>query len=149
MAVLVFVSLNSRPVQDSVVPSRLDSIPSGAVKVTPDVDVFSTVVHSDLWFAPVPLAVGVNTAWAEDSPFVTADDDTLYFSFTPDVSVPVEKQIADGVTDFYISKKVNGTWTVAERVVLQDSGKLALDGAAFVQDKCDVVCFCKGRAIRV
>jgi hypothetical protein len=58
----------------------------------------------------------------------------LYFFFTPDVSVPVERQVADGVTGIYVSKKVNGVWTVAERVVLQVSGKLALDGAAFVQD---------------
>lgn len=38
------------------------------------------------------------------------------------------------MTGIYVSKKVNGTWTAAERVVLQDSGKLALDGAAFVKD---------------
>lgn len=58
VAVLVFVSLNSRP-SESVVRSRLDSIPVGAVKVTPSVDVFSPVSHSDLWLAPVPLGVGV------------------------------------------------------------------------------------------
>jgi len=143
VAVLVFVSLNSGPVQDNVVPSRLDSIPAGAVKVAPGADVYPPVLHSDLWFEPVPLGSGVNTAGAEDSPFVTADDDTLYFFFTPNVSVPVERQVADGVTGIYVSRKVNGVWTAAERVVLQDHGKLALDGAEFVQD--DVMWFASAR----
>ena len=47
VAVLVFLSLNSRPVQDNVVPSRLDSIPVGAVKVVPDVARASLLPNSD------------------------------------------------------------------------------------------------------
>lgn len=43
------------------------------------------------------------------------DGNTFYFFFTPDVRVPVEKQLIDGVTATYWSKKVNGTWMVGAR----------------------------------
>jgi hypothetical protein len=113
---------------------RTDKIPSTAVKVTPGVDAYPPILHSSLYEEPVPLAAGVNTAGGEDSPFVTADGGALYFFFTPDVSVPAEKQILDGVTGIYWSRKLaNGTWTDAERIMLQDSVKLAIDGAEFVQ----------------
>lgn len=62
------------------------------------------------------------------------DGNTLYFWFTPDVQVPVEGQLTDGVTGIYVSKKVNGEWGEPERIILQDPGKLALDGAVFVQE---------------
>jgi hypothetical protein len=40
----------------------------------------------------------------------------------------------DGVTGIYQSKKLaNGTWSDAVKVVLQDEGKIAIDGAEFVQ----------------
>jgi hypothetical protein len=71
------------------------------------------------------------------------DGNTLYFFFTPDVSIPAEKQLTDGVTGIYMSKKINGAWSNAERVVLQDSGKLALDGAQFIQD--DAMWFASAR----
>jgi hypothetical protein len=38
--------------------------------------------------------------------------------------------VIDGVTGIDVSKKVNGAWQKPERVVLQDAGKLALDGCA-------------------
>ncbi|MBM3200308.1 hypothetical protein FJZ53_05185 [Candidatus Woesearchaeota archaeon] len=71
------------------------------------------------------------------------DGDTLYIFFTPDVKVPVEKQVIDGVTGIYVSKKVNNEWTEPERVMLQDKGKLALDGCEFVQG--DTMLFCSAR----
>jgi len=40
----------------------------------------------------------VNTSGGEDSPFLLPDSQTLYFFFTPDVSIPTEKQLFDGVT---------------------------------------------------
>ena len=40
----------------------------------------------------------VNTSGREDSPFLLPDGQTLYFFFTPDVSIPAEKQLFDGVT---------------------------------------------------
>jgi hypothetical protein len=61
------------------------------------------------------------------------DGNTLYFFFTPDPNIPPEKQLLDGVTGIYVSKKQDGFWLNAERVILQDSGKLSLDGAEFVQ----------------
>jgi hypothetical protein len=71
------------------------------------------------------------------------DGNTLYVWFTPDVSKPVEEQVTDGVTGIYVFQKVNGNWNAAERVVLQDPGKLALDGCEFVQN--DVMLFCTVR----
>jgi hypothetical protein len=41
--------------------------------------------------------------------------------------------VLDGITGMYVSKKQNGQWNMAERIILQDAGKLALDGAQFVQ----------------
>ncbi len=53
----------------------------------------------------------------------------LCFWFTPNVTIPAEKQVYDGVTGIYVSKWQNNTWDPAERIVLQEPGKLALDGA--------------------
>ena len=115
-------------------PKRGDKIPPNAVKSTPESDEYPPILHSGLYEKPVPLPEQINTAGAEDSPFVTPDGGTLYFFFTPDVSVPAEKQILDAVTGIYQSKKYeNGTWSEAEKVVLQDVGKLSMDGAEFVQ----------------
>ena len=71
------------------------------------------------------------------------DGNTLYVFFTPNVSIPAEKQLLDGVTGIYASHKQNGTWNKAERIILQDPGKLALDGAEFVQD--DTMWFASAR----
>ena len=64
----------------------------------------------------------------------TPDGNTLYVWFTPDASKPAEAQLTDGVTGIYVFHKVNGTWSAAERVMLQDPGMLALDGCEFVQN---------------
>jgi hypothetical protein len=85
----------------------------------------------------------VNTAGAEDSPFITPDGSALYFFFTPDPKVPVEQQVIDGVTGIYSSRKEDGFWSKAERVILQDPDKLSLDGCQFVQ--VDVIWFCSAR----
>jgi len=82
----------------------------------------------------MPLGPAINTAGAEDSPFITPDGDTLYFWFTPDVSVPANKQLFDGVTGIWVSRRTRGVWAKAERVLLQAPGKLALDGAPTVRD---------------
>jgi hypothetical protein len=39
----------------------------------------------------------------------------------------------DGATGLYVSRKQDGSWGTAERIILQVPGKLALDGAEFVQ----------------
>ncbi len=123
----------SSTVSTSVAPlNRLDLIPSTSSKVTPETDVYPPILYSEKYEKPVPLGSGVNTAGAEDSPFVTPDGNTLYFFFTPDPNIPVEKQLTDGVTGVYISHKVDGVWQPAERVILQDEGKLSMDGAVCV-----------------
>jgi len=132
VVVAVIAGLNSRSPEPNNTPTRESAIPKDAVKVTPETDVFRPILHSDEWNEPVPLSQAINTAGGEDSAFVMPDGNTLYFFFTPNVTVPVEKQLLDGVTGIYVSRKQNNTWSTAERVVLQDSGKLALDGAAFV-----------------
>jgi hypothetical protein len=124
-------------------PDRAATIPSGAVKMTPQTDRSPVESLTDDYEQPVPLGPGVNTAGGEDSPFVLPDGNTLYFFFTPDVSIPVEKQVLDGVTGIYVSHKTNGEWSPAERVMLQDPGKLAMDGCEFVSG--DVMWFCSAR----
>jgi len=124
--------------------SRLESIPSTVMKIIPETDIYSPQLHSNEWEQPIPLGAGVNTAGAEDSPFITPDGNTLYFFFTPDPSVPVEKQLLDGMTGIWISKKqADGSWGDAERVVLQDNGKPSLDGCQFVQG--NKIWFCSAR----
>ena len=130
---LVFVNQYSKPNVQNVTKSRESFIPTDVVKVVPESDAFPPILHSDEWMKPVPMSEPINTAGGEDSPFVLPDGKTFYFFFTPDVRVPVEKQLLDGVTGIYVSNMLNGSWGKAERVVLQDPGKLAMDGAEFVQ----------------
>lgn len=123
--------------------TREEAIPASAVKMTPQDDPYPPVLHSAEWRAPVPLGPPVNTAGAEDSPFITPDGDTLYFFFSPDMNVPAERQLLDGVTGVYVTTRHDGVWGTPERVLLQDPGKVALDGCEFVQD--DVMWFCSAR----
>ncbi|MEW6505896.1 MAG: hypothetical protein AB1457_18245 [Chloroflexota bacterium] len=141
VAIVVSTSLN-QPTQEERI-TRQEAIPADAVKVTQETDAFRPVLHSEEWEEPMPVEGPINTAGAEDSAFIIPDGNTLYFFFTPDVDVPPEKQVLDKVTGIYVSRKQNGTWTEPERVILQDSGKLALDGAEFVQN--DVMWFASAR----
>jgi len=109
---------------------RMDAIPATAVKQNPDADIHKPVMHSALWSQPVPMPGPVNTAGAEDSPFVTANGTWFFFFFTPDVSVPVEKQLIDGVTGIWWCQKTSSGWTSPEKIVLCDD--VSLDGAEFV-----------------
>jgi hypothetical protein len=129
----------------SIAPTlnRLASIPAGAVKMTPAIDDHPPQVLVKGYEMPVPVPGAVNSAGAEDSPFITPDGNTLYFFFTPDVKIPAEKQLLDDVTGIYVSQKVDGQWGLPERILLQDPGKLALDGCEFVQGK--VMLFCSAR----
>jgi hypothetical protein len=121
---------------------RDGTIPADAVKVTPETDVYPPLLHSTQWEHPVPV-VKINTAGAEDSPFVLPDGNTLFFWFTPDVDEPAEEQVHDGVTGIYVSKKEENQWSAPERVMLQDPGKVALDGCVFVQG--NIMWFCSIR----
>ncbi|HUV61459.1 MAG TPA: hypothetical protein VMW71_04750 [Thermoplasmata archaeon] len=109
---------------------RLMSIPDDAAKMTPALDNFKPVVLSNLWEQPVPMPGPVNTAGAEDSAFITPDGNWFFFFFTPDVSVPPEKQLIDGVTGIWWMQRNGTSWTSPEKIVLNDD--VALDGAEFV-----------------
>jgi hypothetical protein len=100
--------------------------------MSPETDAQPPRVHSSEYEQPIPIPGRVNTAGGEDSPFISADGNTLYFFFTPNVNVPAEKQLLDGVTGIYMSQKVNGMWNGPQRILLQDYGKLALDGCEYV-----------------
>ena len=122
---------------------REDLIPKNAVKITPETDLYPPILHSDEYEKPIPLPYPVNTKGAEDSAFVLPDGKTLYLFFTPDVKVPAEKQVLDGVTGIFVSERESGKWGEVKRVILQDRGKLALDGCAFVKE--NKMWFCTAR----
>ncbi|MGB9720530.1 MAG: hypothetical protein ACPL28_03495 [bacterium] len=113
---------------------RHSKIPNDIYKRTPATDSFPPILHSNEYEEPVPLGAGVNTAGAEDSPFILPDGKTLYFVFVSDVRLPVEKQLLDSVSGVWVSYKIDDEWTDAERVWLQDPGKLSLDGAVCIQN---------------
>ena len=122
---------------------RSEAIPTDAVKFGPGDDIHPPILHSDEYKTPVPLPGPVNTAGAEDSPFIMPDGNTLYFFFTPDVSIPAEKQLLDGVTGIYMCvKNDDGIWREPKRVVLNDD--ISLDGAEFIQG--NIMWFCSARA---
>lgn len=123
--------------------TRLEAIPPGAIKITPDMDVHPPILHSDKYQQPIPLGSAINTASGEDSAFIMPDGKTIYFWFTPDVTVPPEKQLIDGVTGIYVSRKQGDQWGTAQRVALQDKDGLSLDGCVFVQG--DEMWFCSAR----
>jgi hypothetical protein len=134
---------SSAPAAIPTPADRLSAIPAGAAKITPDTDVYPVKSETSEYANPVPLPFPVNTAGAEDSAFLLPDGQTLYVWFTPDPNIPPEKQVADGVTGIYVFHKSNDTWGGAERVTLQDPGKLALDGCEFVLG--DKMWFCSAR----
>ena len=111
--------------------------------MSPASDPSPPILHVSGWDAPVPVPGEVNTAGAEDSPFVTLDGATLYFFFTPDLTVPAEEQLLDGVTGIYAAQREGDVWGQVERVVLQGPGKLALDGCPTVDG--DTLWFCSAR----
>lgn len=118
-------------------------IPAGQTKIRPETDVYPPKSFSDEYDDPVPLPYPINTAGAEDSAFITPDGRTLYVWFTPDPNKPVGQQVADGVTGIYVFHTTESGWSAAERVWLQDPGKLALDGCEFVLG--DKMWFCSAR----
>jgi len=112
--------------------TREESIPDDAIKYTPEMDEFPPIVHNDSWSDPIPMPGPVNTAGGEDACFITPDGTTFLFFFTPDVTIPHQEQLLDGVTGIWWCQKQNDTWTEPTRIML--SNKLALDGAPFYQD---------------
>ncbi len=130
------------PESNLVIYPRESKIPEDAVKMTPEIDNYPPVLHSDEFEEPVPMPYPINTKGAEDSAFITPDGNNFYVWFTPDPNIPVQEQMVDGVTAIYWSKKVNGEWQEPERLILNDD--LSLDGCLFVQE--DKAWFCSARA---
>jgi hypothetical protein len=142
--IVFMISINLGGCIQQKLVSRDDAIPDDAVKITPETDLYPPILHSNEYKDPVPMSGPINTAGAEDSPFIPCcEEDVFYFFFTPDVRVPVEEQLSDGATGIYISRKLNGEWSEPERVILQDPRKLSLDGCTYVYD--DVMYFCSAR----
>jgi ribosomal protein L24E len=110
----------------------------------PSTDPHPPVLHSTEWQLPIPLPGPINTAGAEDSPFITPDGETFLFFFTPEARIPPEQQLLDGVTGLYLSHRVGDRWGEPVRLILQDSGELSLDGCGFLQG--EVLWFCSARA---
>jgi len=122
---------------------RLSTIPTDVVKGTPENDLHP--LHaSEGWSQPVPLEGPVTTAGAEDSPFIPADGQTLYFFFTPDARIPVEKQVGDNVTGIWVSQWTGSGWGEPTRVWLTNGNELSMDGCEFVLG--DEMWFCSIRA---
>ncbi len=142
-ALVLLVGCASQGPDSRAAPERSGAISASAVKVTPAADQYPPILHAEGWEAPVPVPGPINTAGAEDSPFVTPDGGTMYFFFTPDPNIPVEKQLLDNVSGIWVSEKRGGAWGEPGRVVLQEPGKLSLDGCEFVQN--DVMWFCSAR----
>jgi hypothetical protein len=90
----------------------------------------------------VPIGGPINTVGGEDSPFILPDGETLYFFFTPDVGIPAELQILDGVTGIWYCSREGNDWGRAERVVLCDD--VSLDGCAFILN--ETMWFCSVRS---
>ncbi len=123
--------------------TREETIPDEAIKMLPETDSYPPILHSSEFGEPVPVPGLINTAGAEDSPFIPAGSQQIYFFFTPDPSIPAEKQLLDGVTGIWVSNWQGGQWQEPERVRLQDKGKLALDGCTFVSG--NLMYFCSAR----
>jgi len=126
---ILAVIIITQPREEEVIgqAERLAAIPSDAVKMTPETDINKPVVHSDLWEQPVPLPGPANSAGAEDSPYITSNGTWFFFFFTPDVDVPPEKQLIDGVTGIWWTQRVGDNWSSPEKIVLHDD--VSLDGA--------------------
>ncbi len=107
-------------------------MPADIAKRGPDTDPHPPVLNSTDYNDPVPLPYPVNTAGAEDSPFILPDGNTLYFSLL-DVRIPPEKQILDDVSGIWKTRRHQDTWSEPERVWLQNPGEHALDGAVCIQ----------------
>ncbi len=134
LIIVVFAcSENDNPVATYPDVDRKDKLPADITKRGPETDQYPAALHSDQFENPVPLPYAINTEGAEDSPFILPDGQTLYFFFTPDVRVAPEKQLLDDVSGVWVAHKTGNVWQEAERVWLQEPGKLSLDGAVCVQ----------------
>ncbi len=132
IVLVAVIAITGQKSKEDVVTNdeRIAAIPSTAVKMTSANDSFKPVTLSSHWKQPVPMPGPVNTAGAEDSPFMTANGSWFFFFFTPDMSIPAEKQLLDGVTGIWWMQLVNGSWSSPEKIILNDD--VSMDGAEAV-----------------
>ncbi len=121
---------------------RLALIPSGATKVLPADDATPPVLHSVEFTEPIPVPV-INTAGAEDAPFIPAGEDVMYFFFAGDPNLDPPIQVRDPGNGIWVSERLDGTWQEPTLVRLQDPGQLALNGCPAVSG--DEMLFCTAR----
>ncbi len=143
ICIFYLFACDTPPPEEYILKTREETIPDSAVKMTPETDLHPPILHSNDYEEPVPLPGTINTAGAEDSPFIPINRNEFYFFFTPDVTVPIEKQLLDGATGIYSALMTNGIITDVKRVLLQDLDKLSLDGCTFVKE--DTMWFCSAR----
>ncbi len=127
----------------SVEPIREGSIPEGAIKITPETDIYPPIVHLAELSDPVPMPGPVNTAGVEDAPVISADGTIFIFFFTPDGNLPAEEQLIDGVSGIWWCRKTGSNWTEPVRALLADPDVDHLDGSLAFTD--NVIWFCSAR----
>ena len=110
---------------------RLAIIPDDAVKIMPKNDLHPPILHSEEFEKPVPLDI-ISTSGAEDSAFIPADRDELYFMFVKDVREEPSQQVFERGNGIWFSKLIDGKWAAPELIILQKENKLALNGAEFI-----------------
>jgi len=135
---LLIISACGEPASDGPIQAEVPSPTPvdrftliAGIKITPAEDFWPPTVIEG-WSQPEPLPYPISTAGGEDSPFILPDDQILYFFFTPDVSIPAEKQLFDGVTGIWVTHRSGESWSEPMRVWLTGTGKIALDGCPFV-----------------
>lgn len=138
---LIAIPACGRSTPTPVPVDRYSQLPE--TKYTPGMDFWPPSIMEG-WSPPEPLPYPVNTSGGEDSPFITPDGQTLYFFFTPDVSIPAEKQLLDGVTGIWVTRRNEAAWSEPQRVRLSDPGELSLDGCEFISG--NLMYFCTARA---
>ena len=130
LVLVVIGILGSMSEDEEETPLRSEVIPSSATKQTPAMDLYPPILRSDEWLEPVPMPGPVNTAGAEDSPFITPNGTWFFFFFTPDLNIPIQNQLGDKVTGVWWTRNVDGTWTEPEKLILGTTN--CLDGDEFV-----------------
>jgi hypothetical protein len=136
LVTFIVIILNQEDVEpkQEIIIDRESKISDTATKVTPETDLNPPKSFSDEYQDPIPLPYPINTKGGEDSAFIMPDGKTLYFWFTPDVNIPPEKQIIDGVSGIYVSHKSGDIWDKPERIWLNEPKKLSFDGCTYVNE---------------
>lgn len=123
------------------VRTRADGL-SMAIKVDPADDSWPPLAAAG-WTEPAPMPGSVNTAGAEDSPFLSEDGRWFFFVFTPDASIPAQEQLFDGLTGIWVAQREGESWSEPQRVVLAEIGEVVLDGCPTLAG--NTLYFCSAR----